>query len=421
MSSQHLEQWTIATAASDFYKGAYTQATYLEGAYVGLASLGYELSVSRPVNATLSYPGVGHKWDWNYKYVEAPAFVKTVETDSAEHKKGAQSINLKLFPAYTNVTMADEFRALTGATYSGNTWINPWPSSCVEPFCPYGPERTYYYHHSIFDIKPGWAIKETLDQTCTELLDSWADVKKGGTAPNGDSYNIDFTSGVADTPSGAVVYECAQACDNVNVPANECEDLNFTDRRMFRIFAHKKGAMDGVPGDLLTLINAYRVANGQKELLQNIGLIKAAQAHAIDCTANGLSGHIGSDGSTIQDRMTTAGYYLWLNAAVTVSKEEIVEVGAGLTAVGVLATWQATPAYDDILLDGGLTDAGGYVSTAGGTDYLVFVFAGLSCAFTNSKRWPGFCPVDTTNIDNYILTNFDFSGDQLRLPDVYII
>ncbi|MBM3128884.1 MAG: CAP domain-containing protein [Chloroflexi bacterium] len=70
--------------------------------------------------------------------------------------------------------------------------------------------------------------------------------------------------------------------------------------------------------DLAARINRERVARGLAPLALNAKLTAAAQAHAADVARNGRTnnaqeGHIGSDGSTVFDRVARAGYgaYSW--------------------------------------------------------------------------------------------------------------
>ena len=71
--------------------------------------------------------------------------------------------------------------------------------------------------------------------------------------------------------------------------------------------------------DLLARINHERVARGLAPYALNAQLTAAAQAHAEDVARagrydqNGLAGHIGSDGSTVFDRVARVGYgaYSW--------------------------------------------------------------------------------------------------------------
>jgi uncharacterized protein YkwD len=413
------ETFDIPAAVSTTHTGDYDQPTYLEGAYVDME---YELSVSRPIPASLNYTALGHQWLWDYRYLTAPGFVQDIVSDAGEHYKGCSLISLKLFPDYLDSDKQDEFHDLCGGvpgdgSWFGNVWIKPFQNSCVDPHCPYGPERTFFFFHSLFDVPPGYAIIENLEQTCIELLDSWADVFRGGFAPDGDSYNADYEIGYADTDLGSIVFECGQACDNVDVSANECEDDDMSGRRVFRLFAYQKYELNGLAEEIVALINEYREDEGAPPLADNMGLLKAAQRHASDAAANDIDGGIGSDGSSVQSRLEDAGYYLWVRTGiVTVSKVQIMEVGEDLNAADVLSAWKEDPSIDADLLDSDYLEASAAVETGGnGKNYLVVIMAG--CPY----RWPGFCPVDTTAIDEYLEENFCWSGDQLRLVNVLMV
>jgi uncharacterized protein YkwD len=58
----------------------------------------------------------------------------------------------------------------------------------------------------------------------------------------------------------------------------------------------------------LSLINSQRAANGLPALVVNAQLTAAAQGHAADMACNSFLSHIGSDGSSVKDRVTAAGY-----------------------------------------------------------------------------------------------------------------
>ncbi|HSJ89712.1 MAG TPA: CAP domain-containing protein [Anaerolineales bacterium] len=60
--------------------------------------------------------------------------------------------------------------------------------------------------------------------------------------------------------------------------------------------------------ETIDAINAYRAENGLPPYNVNSLLSKAAQSHANDMACNNLFGHTGSNGSTIQSRVTDAGY-----------------------------------------------------------------------------------------------------------------
>ncbi len=62
------------------------------------------------------------------------------------------------------------------------------------------------------------------------------------------------------------------------------------------------------PGTVVALINQKRAAHGLPPYSIAPGLMRAAQAHASDCTGRGWCGHIGSDGADTKTREIRAGY-----------------------------------------------------------------------------------------------------------------
>lgn len=66
----------------------------------------------------------------------------------------------------------------------------------------------------------------------------------------------------------------------------------------------------GDPMALISAINRERQRRGLPLLHANSSLMAAAQAHSVDLAVNNRWGHIGTDGSTPQERMRRAGYPL---------------------------------------------------------------------------------------------------------------
>ncbi|MFB7261449.1 CAP domain-containing protein [Streptomyces nojiriensis] len=62
------------------------------------------------------------------------------------------------------------------------------------------------------------------------------------------------------------------------------------------------------PDEILALVNAERAKVNCEPLTVDPRLAAAAQAHADDMAANGLTAHTGSDGSSALSRMEKAGY-----------------------------------------------------------------------------------------------------------------
>jgi uncharacterized protein YkwD len=110
------------------------------------------------------------------------------------------------------------------------------------------------------------------------------------------------------------------------------------------------------------------VYNGVNRLRQTCGVIgddpvltAAAQRHANDMLRNGVDGHIGSDGSSPQARITDAGYNR------TGYTGEIVYWGTGslATASAALDMWMDSPPHRAIILNCAFT-AGGFAVASDG-------------------------------------------------------
>ncbi len=66
--------------------------------------------------------------------------------------------------------------------------------------------------------------------------------------------------------------------------------------------------VEAMRGALLALYNQARVQAGLAPLAPSVILQSAAQRHADDCAQRGYGSHSGSDGSTVRERVTRAGY-----------------------------------------------------------------------------------------------------------------
>lgn len=86
--------------------------------------------------------------------------------------------------------------------------------------------------------------------------------------------------------------------------------------------------------DTLNAINTYRTETGLPPYTINSQLARAAQLHANDLACNNLFGHIGSNDSTIQSRVTDSGY---VYSYVT---ENVYGSYPALTGQGVVNWWK---------------------------------------------------------------------------------
>ena len=118
--------------------------------------------------------------------------------------------------------------------------------------------------------------------------------------------------------------------------------------------------------EIATLINNARAQNGLSALAVNPQLAVAAQGHSIDMACHGLLSHTGSDSSSVQERIATAGY----NASFV---EEII-YGSGYPQTA-FDWWINDPVHRDAILNPNAVDMGvGYAykaDTAHGGYYTV--------------------------------------------------
>jgi uncharacterized protein YkwD len=119
-------------------------------------------------------------------------------------------------------------------------------------------------------------------------------------------------------------------------------------------------------GALLNEINAVRAANGCGPVSPSPQLTAAAARQAADMLTSGVVGHVGSDGSSVAQRVTDAGYTSYANLG------EVVFWGTGSAGTPATAVnwWMNSPGHRAIITNCSLTEAGfaavsnGYKMTA---------------------------------------------------------
>ena len=107
-------------------------------------------------------------------------------------------------------------------------------------------------------------------------------------------------------------------------------------------------------GAVLSQINATRAATGCGPVAANPQLTASAARQANDMLENGVQGHTGSDGSSLVQRVTDAGYVSYAKLG------EIVfwSTGPGGTPAAAVTWWMNSPGHRAIITDCELTDAG---------------------------------------------------------------
>ncbi len=126
---------------------------------------------------------------------------------------------------------------------------------------------------------------------------------------------------------------------------------------------HPARAQDEAAWQILSLVNQARAAAGVGPLTMNGALVTAAQRHSSDMAANNFLGHTGSDGSTVDQRVSQAGYTwatLGENAAQT----------WGVDAGQVVSLWLGSDGHRANLLNPAFIDMG--VAYATGSDGAVY-------------------------------------------------
>jgi uncharacterized protein YkwD len=107
-------------------------------------------------------------------------------------------------------------------------------------------------------------------------------------------------------------------------------------------------------GAVLSQINATRAANGCGLVAANPQLTASAVRHANDMLENGVEDHTGSDGSSLVQRVTDAGYAPY----ATLGEIVFWGTGSGGTPAAAVTWWMNSPGHRAIITDCELTDAG---------------------------------------------------------------
>jgi uncharacterized protein YkwD len=107
-------------------------------------------------------------------------------------------------------------------------------------------------------------------------------------------------------------------------------------------------------GELLNEINATRAANGCGPLAANSQLTTSAARHANDMLITGVAAHTGSDGSSLSQRVTDAGYAGYSNLGEVVFWAN----GPGGSPAAAVNWWMNSPGHRAIITNCALTEAG---------------------------------------------------------------
>jgi uncharacterized protein YkwD len=113
------------------------------------------------------------------------------------------------------------------------------------------------------------------------------------------------------------------------------------------------GTNSSIEGQTVYLINQSRTQAGLSALTSNSALASAARAHSKDMAQNNYFSHTGSNGSSMESRISGAGYSY--SAA-----GEIIYAGPGKlnTPYSAVSNWLASSAHHKIIMDSIYTDVG---------------------------------------------------------------
>lgn len=112
---------------------------------------------------------------------------------------------------------------------------------------------------------------------------------------------------------------------------------------------------------VVVLVNQERTSRGLSALSVASELTNAAQAHSQDMATHDFMSHTGSDGSTLGERLTRAGYAWWTCGE---------NVAAGYTTPEqVVAGWMGSEGHRDNILNPDFKDIGCGYAYGTGTQY----------------------------------------------------
>ena len=127
---------------------------------------------------------------------------------------------------------------------------------------------------------------------------------------------------------------------------------------------------DGEEAAIVSLINVFRSSNNRPALVMQVKLGRAAELHSQDQAAHNFSGHNGSNGSTVEQRLDAAGY------AAQVWGENVAWHSADGSAQMAFSLWQNSPPHRDAMLNATFQEIGvGRAQSTAGVWYWTADFA----------------------------------------------
>jgi len=138
------------------------------------------------------------------------------------------------------------------------------------------------------------------------------------------------------------------------------------------------------PYDLINAVNALRASYGLPAYSINSTLMYTAQSHADFMAATGNVSHTGAGGSSVTDRILSAGYPLAGDLSLGgFRSENITGGGEGLSAQEAVNQWTGDAAHLNTMISPNLTEIGAGVAVANGRVYYV-----IDCARPTTSGLP---------------------------------
>lgn len=221
-----------------------------------------------------------------------------------------------------------------------------------------------------------------------------------------------FNAGIAQNINGTLVFDAYSFCDYVG-------DCTYTNN--IHIYYQQENLLSKKENETLDLVNNERVDSGLDSLVPNPRLQDAAERHAQDLADNLMDegGHTGSDGSTYKERIIEENYFVNWKVIINYAIGENVAVSnlGDYTINDVVNAWMDSPGHRANILNENYTETGiACVTGDDGNTYFCQTFG------YKKGTWPGFGPMDTTNLKSYMDSNFTWSGedDEKHVPKIYL-
>ena len=130
--------------------------------------------------------------------------------------------------------------------------------------------------------------------------------------------------------------------------------------------------LEGTPYDLINAVNALRASNGLPAYGISSILMYTAQSHADFMAATGTMSHTGAGGSSVTDRLLSAGYPLAGDLSLGGFRSENITGGSeSMPAQSAVDQWTGDAPHLNTMLSPNLTEIGAGVSVNGGRVYYV--------------------------------------------------